>query len=73
VALADVFDALVSKRPYKEAFSEEKSLAIVRSECGCHFDPAVCEAFEDALPEVRKIYQRFRDTTTAPSLQEAAV
>jgi putative two-component system response regulator len=44
-AIADVFDALTSKRPYKEPFSEEKSLAIIMEGKGSHFDPDVVVAF----------------------------
>lgn len=45
VALADVYDALTSKRVYKDAFSHEKARSIIVSESGSHFDPAVVEAF----------------------------
>ena len=45
VALADVFDALVSERVYKPAYSIEKSVEIIQSEKGKHFDPAVVSAF----------------------------
>ena len=44
-AIADVFDALTSKRRYKEPFSVEKSLAIIRGRRGSHFDPDVMDAF----------------------------
>lgn len=44
MAAADVFDALVSKRSYKEPYSLEKSLAIIESESGTHFDPRVANA-----------------------------
>jgi len=44
-AIADVFDALTSKRPYKEAFSVKKSLTIIREGRGSHFDPDVVDAF----------------------------
>ena len=44
-ALVDVFDALMSKRPYKEAFSFEQSTTIIRESSGTHFDPTVVEAF----------------------------
>ena len=44
-AIADVFDALTSKRRYKEPFSAEKSLAIIRARRGSHFDPDVTDAF----------------------------
>ncbi len=46
VAVADVFDALTSKRIYKEAMSVDKARAIIYSENGIHFDPAVVEAFD---------------------------
>ncbi len=45
VAIADVFDALTSRRPYKDPFSGEKSLAIIREGRGSHFDPDVVDAF----------------------------
>lgn len=44
-AVADVFDALISKRCYKDAMPFEKAYAIIREESGTHFDPAVVEAF----------------------------
>ena len=45
MAVADVFDALTSKRCYKDAMPFEKAYAIIREESGTHFDPAVVEAF----------------------------
>ncbi len=45
MAVADVFDALTSKRCYKNAMPLEKAYAIIREESGTHFDPAVVEAF----------------------------
>ena len=44
-ALADVFDALTSKRPYKEPFSFERSAGILRDGAGTHFDPVLVAAF----------------------------
>jgi len=44
-AIVDVFDALISKRPYKEAFGLEESLVIIRSGSGTHFDPRLVEPF----------------------------
>ena len=55
MAVADVFDALISKRSYKDAFSFEEAVNIIQEEKGTHFDPAVVEAFMNALDEVRKI------------------
>ena len=44
-ALIDVFDALTSKRPYKEPFTFEKSMNIVNEGRGSHFDPVVLDEF----------------------------
>ncbi|MBU1041718.1 MAG: HD domain-containing protein [Proteobacteria bacterium] len=61
-ALVDVFDALMSKRPYKEAFSFKESRDIIRQGSGSHFDPKVAEAFlalgERELIELRSEVQR---------------
>jgi putative two-component system response regulator len=54
-AIADVFDALTSKRPYKEPFSVEKSLAIIREGRGSHFDPDVLDAFFAIQDEILAI------------------
>jgi putative two-component system response regulator len=51
-ALADVFDALTSARPYKKAWSLEDAVALIRSEAGKHFDPALVECFEAVLPQI---------------------
>ncbi len=61
VALADVFDALVSERPYKPAFSSEKSRAIIAEEAGRHFDPRVCQAFDGQMDDIESIRLRFRE------------
>ena len=55
MAVADVFDALVSRRSYKESFSVEEALDIIREGSGSHFDPNVVKAFLDAEPEVRRV------------------
>jgi len=60
VSIADVFDALVSKRCYKEAFALEIALEILRFEDGKHFDPDVAEAFFSVMPEVLKYYGEVR-------------
>jgi len=52
IAVADVFDALTMRRPYKDAWPMEKVLATVREGAGTHFDPAMIEAFESILPEL---------------------
>ena len=55
MAVADVFDALVSKRSYKAPFSFEKAMDIIREESGTHFDPVVADVFLRAEQEVREI------------------
>jgi putative two-component system response regulator len=45
MAIADVYDALVSERPYKKAFAHEKAVEIILSEAGTHFDPELIKAF----------------------------
>ncbi len=61
VALADVFDAITSKRCYKEAWELEKSLDIIKSESGEHFDPAVVDAFFDSLDTIKSIYEGYKE------------
>lgn len=51
-AIADVFDALASDRPYKPAYSVDKCFHIIRDGRGCHFDPEVVDAFFDAQHEI---------------------
>lgn len=62
-AIADVFDALTSRRPYKEPFSVEKSLDILRDGKGNHFDPDVVDAFFSIEEDIRAIRKRFEDDT----------
>jgi putative two-component system response regulator len=45
MAIADVYDALVSERPYKKPFSHEQSVEIIKKDSGTHFDPKIVEAF----------------------------
>ncbi|MBF0418368.1 MAG: bacteriohemerythrin [Magnetococcales bacterium] len=54
VALADVFDALVSERPYKHAWSEEEARDLIQRESGRMFDPRIVEAFLAVLDERRQ-------------------
>jgi len=59
VAIADVFDALTTARPYKTPFSIEKSFAILKEERGEHFDPDVVDAFfvvENKISEIKEKY-----------------
>ncbi|MEI6306879.1 MAG: HD domain-containing phosphohydrolase, partial [Deltaproteobacteria bacterium] len=65
-ALADVFDALVSERPYKEAWSMHQAIDWINSQSGLKFDPAVVSAFEIALPEILRIRELYRDEIIDP-------
>ncbi len=58
-AIADVFDALTSRRPYKEPFSVEESLAIIREGRGSHFDPDVTDAFFTIQDEILAIREQY--------------
>lgn len=73
VAVADVFDALTSNRPYRTARPEEESLSIMENTVGSHFDPRIYAAFVKALPEIHAIRDRFSDDAGAfPHLKGAA-
>ncbi|MDC8830748.1 response regulator [Alteromonas gilva] len=61
VAVADVFDALTSKRPYKEAWTVEKTLALMKSESGKHFEPRLIELLEENLPQILDIKERWKE------------
>lgn len=61
VSVADVFDALTSKRPYKEAWSNEKAFALLREEAGKKFDPDCVAALLAAEDKVREIQARYAD------------
>lgn len=60
-AIADVFDALMSKRPYKPAFSLEKSYGIIREGRGNHFDLEVTDAFFSAEEEILSVKEKYKD------------
>ena len=60
VTVADVFDALTSKRPYKEAWPVDQALEYMKKESNLHFDPMVIEAMERCLPRMLEIYQQHK-------------
>ncbi len=61
VALADVFDAVSSRRCYKEAWEIEKAFEVVKEERGKHFDPKVVDAFLDSKDEIKEIYEIYKE------------
>ena len=61
VALADVYDALISKRAYKDAWEEEDVLKYLRGESGKQFDPDVVSAFFEAYDIIKAIRHKFAE------------
>ena len=62
-AIADVFDALTSERPYKAAWTVEAAMGLLRAQSGKHFDPALVTLFEANLPEILAVKERWAETT----------
>ncbi|QAR33964.1 response regulator [Geovibrio thiophilus] len=60
VALADVFDALTSKRPYKEAWPFEQAVEYILGERGKHFDPKAVDAFMEGIDRVVEVYNNHK-------------
>lgn len=61
VALADIYDALSSRRPYKESFTEEKCQQIIRDLSGSHLDPKVVDAFFRAIDKILEIKNAYSE------------
>lgn len=61
MAVADVFDALISRRHYKEPYPDEQVMQIMREGRGQHFDPDVADAFLQNVSKFAEIAQRYRD------------
>lgn len=59
MALADVFDALVSKRVYKEQFSYDKAFSIIEESSGTHFDPQLCAQFMCCRLQIEALYDSY--------------
>ena len=63
MALADVYDALVSRRVYKEGMSHEKAVQIIVEGKGTHFDPDLVDAFLELQEEFQEVSRRYADST----------
>jgi putative two-component system response regulator len=72
MAVADVYDALISKRVYKPPFPHEKAVEIIREGRGKHFDPEIVDAFAEVTGEFRKIAEVFADSDNDPRVTGAA-
>ena len=62
MAVADVFDALASRRVYKEPMSPEQTVKIIQESRGSHFDPSVVDAFMDNIDAMLEILDRYNDS-----------
>jgi HD-GYP domain-containing protein (c-di-GMP phosphodiesterase class II) len=69
VAVVDVFDAVASKRPYKESLAIDRSLEMVRGKSGTAFDASGVDAFLTVVAEVREIHATFQDRHAGPLVQ----
>jgi len=67
VAIADVFDALTSVRPYKDSWSFEEAAEKIEESAGSHFDPEVVAAFMSMLPEIKRINEKYAEENDALS------
>jgi len=60
-AVADVFDALGSKRPYKEGWAEEKCIDYIKEKSGSQFDPQVVDSFLKNIDKIKLIKDKYQD------------
>jgi putative two-component system response regulator len=65
-AVADVFDAMTTRRPYKEAFTTEKAFSIMEECGGAQFDPDILQAFLENRQEFVRIKRQFSSTSQSP-------
>ena len=61
MAVADVFDALVSRRSYKEPFSFDKAMSIIEEGAGKHFDPRIVAAFVESKDKVKAVMEKYAE------------
>ena len=62
MAVADVYDALISRRVYKEGMPHEKAVSIIVESKGTHFDPDMVDAFVELQEEFKAIAKRYGDS-----------
>jgi len=62
MALADVYDALISRRVYKEGMSHDKAVAIIQEGRGSHFDPDIVDAFLEIQTDFETVASRYTDS-----------
>lgn len=72
VAICDVFDALTSERPYKNAWPVERAVQELKDNSGRHFDPDLVSKFMEILPEILKIKECYQDSQSAKTVNASA-
>ena len=65
MAVADVYDALISERVYKSAMPHDQAVGIIFQGRGAHFDPDLVDAFIEIQFDIQAIAQRFADSESA--------
>ena len=70
VAIADVFDALTTARPYKQAWHVDDALAQLQQDQGKHFDPTLVAQFMTVLPEILAIKEKWKETSAPEGLPQ---
>lgn len=73
MAVADVYDALISRRVYKQGMPHEEAVEIIRQGRGSHFDPDICDAFLAHVEQFQAIAERFADSDQDMAKQLAAL
>ena len=71
MALADVFDALVSRRVYKDSFSYDKAFSIIAESSGTHFDPSLVPEFLKCRPELEALFNAYDNSCAIPAETQA--
>lgn len=62
-AIADVFDALTTERPYKKAWTIDDALNLIKNEADEHFDPELVKKFLEIMPEILKLKDKYAEQT----------
>lgn len=65
IALADVFDALTSERPYKSAWSVDKAVNLIVEHAGIHFDPDLVMVFKEVLPDILIYKEKYAESSVS--------
>ena len=68
VAIADVFDATSSVRPYKKAWPIEKAFDRINKKAGRHFDPNLVSVFMSIIPDIKEIFKKYNDSSVETSI-----